>query len=166
MRELARRESSLHPLKGDALHPSHTKDAAANLELSEAKAVEVTKHVQTEHLVDGSYPFSRDRIAMLRRLIELCEEKGVSLVFFEQPNAAVFDNSFPKDTRTRFLDEFRAMTKDREETRFYSLEDLGLTFQDNDFRDPVHLNLGGAKRLSEAVCRICIRQALHVENAL
>ncbi len=160
LRELVHPESSRHPLKGNELHPSHTRDAATVLVVSPAKAAEVAEHFRTELLVEGAYPFSPQRIAMLRRLVGLCEKQGVSLVFFEQPNAAVFDGCLPDDTRTRFLEEFRAMTNGSDNTKFYSLDDLCLKYENSDFRDPVHLNLTGARRLSESVCRTCRRPIL------
>jgi len=164
LRELTSGITTPHPLRGESLYPVHVVNADATMNTSGIDAEQIREHVKTEHLVDGAYPFSDERIESLRELIVLCRSHNVPLVFFEVPNAAIFTQQFPTDTNERFVNVFRQISSKSAEVpadvQFFSLSDLELDFADTDFRDPVHLNLIGAKRLSHRVTERIIKPIL------
>lgn len=160
LRELFSGFTVPHPLRGEVLFPAHVIEADLTLQDAKIDPEQVRKHVLSDHLVDGHYPFSADRIALLHELIDLCRGSRVPLVFFEVPDAAVFSQCFPPGTHERFVDVFRQLASTAPGVQFFTLDDLELEFSDADFRDPVHLNLTGAKRLSRSVTERIIKPVL------
>ncbi len=115
-----------------------------------ADAEEVKHHVETAHLDHGRYPFNDRKLEMFARLIDGCRERDVRVVLFEVPNAQVFNQYLPADVYPSFFAMMRGIAE-RGGARFVSLDELSLKFGDEDFRDPVHLNVRGAKELSRAL---------------
>ncbi|MCP4770568.1 MAG: hypothetical protein GY879_04070 [Planctomycetes bacterium] len=115
-------------------------------------AEEIRRHVEDLHLVEGTYPFHPQRLALFEQLVADCQQANVRLVFVELPNSEVFQEPFPADTRARFQQVFHdlAVVKGVD---FFTLEGLGLTnaFGYEDFYDAVHLNIHGAKVYTEAI---------------
>jgi hypothetical protein len=112
----------------------------------------IREHVEEAHLLEGSYPFSDQRIALFRQLIQMCSEADVGIAFFELPNAEVFERYFPPGTRERFREAFRELSAGTG-ARLYSLEELGLDFDYDEYRDAVHLNMKGTSRYTAAIAK-------------
>ena len=64
------------------------------------------------------------------------------------------------DTDGRFVNVFRQLFSISPDIHFFPLSDLELAFTDTDFRDPVHLNLFAARRLSDRVTERIIKPIL------
>lgn len=153
LRTLANGSAVVHPVRGDVLIPAHTEQARLSLKVNDAVEAQVRRHVETDHLVDGRFPFSEERLKSLAELIQLCDARSVPLVFFEVPDAQVYSKNFPSDTHSRFSAVFQQLAQESSHVHFVSIADLGLNFTDDEFRDPVHLNLDGARKLSTALTR-------------
>jgi len=111
---------------------------------------DVYQHIQEKHLVNGKYPFNSKKIAMIEQIAQRCQELGVHLVFFEIPNANVFNHYLPTEVPLQFRKIFRQIAQ-KTDQKFVSVNELGVVFSDEYFADPVHLNEDGAQELTEAL---------------
>lgn len=140
------RESS--PILGERLDIEHGSDPDRSLLDHPADVAEVRKHVETAHLApDGTYPFNERKVEMFAEMLRHCREHGVRVVLLDLPNAAVFNQFLPDGVYPHYREAMRRVAG-AEGARFVTLEELGLSFGDADFRDPVHLNYPAGKRLS------------------
>jgi len=151
LRELGRSEPVPHPIRGEMLAPSHTRDARTTLKVTSETFSDVREHVSETHLVDGKFPFSSLRLQLVKELIRMCDAAQVPIVFFELPDADCYRAAFPGGTQHRFRQQFRRLVRGSRMASFVTFEELELEFGNDEFRDPVHLNLAGARKLSRRV---------------
>jgi len=153
----------LSPVLGEIVGIEHSSDAGRTLLTDPPDPAEVRHHVETAHLDHGVYPFNPAKVEMFTQLARECRDHGVRLVFFEVPNARVFDQCLPPGVNPRFR-ELMGGVADQTGARFVTLDELGLSFTDEEFRDPVHLNLNGATRLSRALTeRVIVPELIAAE---
>jgi hypothetical protein len=110
-------------------------------------SVERVKRFAARAIVDGRFNFGDDQVDNVRRIARLCRERGVSLVFFEIPISEILARHFPANTVERTRDIFVDVARE-EGVVIYTLDDYGIEWTDDLFREQSHLGNDGALKLS------------------
>jgi hypothetical protein len=110
-------------------------------------------------LTDGRYPMGERRIRELRALAEVCDARGVPLMFYEVPVAEILQRHLPEDVYPRFYEHMRRIDETTPAS-FLPLDSLGVRFEDADFAEQSHVNLQGARKLTRALLTLPVLEAL------
>jgi hypothetical protein len=113
-------------------------------------------------VAEGSYP-NRQETQAIERLMQACQSAHVQLLIFQVPIPPISIQYMKPGVEAKYVAD---MTRLAQQTGaiFLSQDQLDLKLTDRDFRDPSHLNLSGADRVSAALA-VQIGQ-LHVNNTL
>jgi len=108
---------------------------------------------------DDRFRFSPSRIQSLRNIQELCQSRGIRLVFFEIPLPNMHTEMFPPETHADFLQHMEEL-QEESGAPFVSFESLGIRVTNAHFTDQSHLNLLGATMMTDALIEQVFRPEL------
>jgi len=117
--------------------------------LRNRKAPEAVVKKYARSLARGRYP-NRDLATALDELAAECKAANVRLIFYEIPVPQVLRGYVDPDVYTRFHKEVQRVCSENG-ARFIKAGGLHIKYTDSDFREPSHMNAGGARRLSTAL---------------
>jgi hypothetical protein len=142
---IVRRETFPNPLRGELATPHKY---FPNAKLSERGISDA--HVEefaARAVVDGRFNFTRFQIDKVVRIARLCREHEVELVFFEIPLSKILRRHLPANTVERTREIFVDVARE-EGVVIYTLDDYGIEWTDDLFREQSHLGNDGALKLS------------------
>ena len=101
-------------------------------------------------LTNGEYPMHQMNVDLLADTIGLCRENDVEIIFFELLLSDILQEHLLPNLVEISRDRVQRLC-DAHCVRFFTLERLGLTFTDADFREQSQLNYHGGLRLTRAL---------------
>jgi hypothetical protein len=148
-----------NPVLGQKVDPEQTSDGGRSLLEHPAKETEIHRYIDTFVVSGGRYEISPLKVALFREVIRECRARGTILVLFETPSSVSFNRILPSRVTLALGLTMRELAA-AEGVTFLTVDDLGLVLTDEDFRDPVHLNLRGATALTRALADRVLAPAL------
>jgi hypothetical protein len=142
---VVRQELFPNPMRGE-LSPVHKFFSGQRLSERDISDAHVSEFVSPS-VVDGHYDFADFQADNVRRIARLCREKGVELVFFEIPISEILARHYPANTVERTREVFVDVARE-EGVVIYTLDDYGIEWTDDLFREQSHLGNDGALKLS------------------
>lgn len=125
---------------------------------------EVAEYVRRQ-MQGKKFPMDKPLVAALERTLAEANRAGVELVLFETPASAILRKHLPKDAYDNYLKTVRNTARGQE-TPFVTVDQLRLRLRDEHFRDKAHLNVTGAKLLTDALARTTVVPALAPPEAV
>ena len=112
---------------------------------------DLTEKVEMTFYDEVEYEFSERNRMYLKRIVDLCEEKGIDLILGKVPSP-----SWQKTVSDAVEKEAQALGVEYWEL-FYSMEEIGID-PDVDYSDEDHLNQYGAEKMTDYMCNYLLEQ--------
>ena len=151
-----------NPILGQ-LSDQHASDPDARLGDAPRDDAEVRALLRPE-MRDGRYPLGGEAARHFESVLTACRDAGVTLVVYEVPLTDSLVRSFPRGTLER-MRRIALRLANEHRAHYVQVEDLGVRFDETLFRDLSHMNLEGARRLTDRLARRVVVPALRGELA-
>lgn len=145
---LAGERDTLSQLDGE-LTPWQRTNPNRSIATQPPKADAVRAYVKT--LSHGAYP-NHELVNAMDRLARACRSRHVRLIVYQAPIPKILTKYVPKKMEDSYLKAIKHICA-ANGAKFIRPDQLKLKLGDQNFRDPSHLNLSGAERLSTVLAQ-------------
>jgi len=114
---------------------------------------DLRSHIDDEHLVEGKFPFSIKKMRQIQEIAQLCQEAGVTLIFFDAPSSPLWNEYLPQNVYPQYYSYVKEYLSDMAPYIYLSNSDIALT--NEKFRDTSHLTYKGATYYTSELYKRC-----------